>query len=473
MTHARQWCGRRPLWMIVLGLCVGSAAGATPRTFDETVRDAGAVFVGTLQKATSHWGDPSRSWLETELEFVVDDAIVADAHVQTSKKITLTCWGGQIGNRRQASTGQPEWKTGTRYLLMLDSDYAKAGCRQPLVGRNQGFFVIGKQDGEETVLDYAGRPVVHLGEDRLARTSEIGARKMLPEAVSLDELSRSMRRELPRIQSMPKAQPATYAPARARRTLARRLSKGGTTPQSVGGRTVAPAARSTLQTARPKVVRSSVESFCNTAKAVAGRAHDAARPKWVTERSARLPLVFNQLPADIEFASYDTDCMSMWNFFFPNTFKVYQTPLDTVDLNNGVSDIWGLISNDELRDATGEDFDDMTYLVFWWTDVNTGEIIEADILFNADYEWSLEDEAVYEGSDDRVSFRHAMMQALGWALGLELSNDLALMNEPIDFSWEGIAMPQADDVLGVASLYPRADTARSDLLLTLATAPQL
>ena len=453
-----------------LALLSSATTALAQRTFDETVRNARAVIVGTLTKATPRWGNASRTWLETEYEFAVDDAIVADDRVRTGKTITITRWGGELGGRRQLIAGDPRLVKGNRYVVLLNEKYSDPECRQPLVGRSDGLLAVVKSNGAEMVVDHRGEPVV-LVENRLVRFSDLAGRKLIPEPVTAALFAKSLKADLARIQALPKAQRATTARSGEARSRHRPLTKLS------GQRDVANLPKmlpkgSVVKGVHEPTPRSTRSVHLAQAKAAT---HRAARHEIAANFSgevAKLPLAFNQLPADFDMAGVDVNCMVLWNHYFPGTFKIYSEPLDDVGANNGVSDIWGFVTDDELQDILGIGFNGSPYWTTWWVNADSGQIEEADIFFNAQYDWTLDDAGVYNGADNRISFRRMMMQALGWSVGLSLSGNLAVMSTSEPAWFEGINQPQGDDIWGLDQLYPRSAGENPDLLITLASSPQ-
>src|SRR6476646_7908932 len=66
------------LWVLGMVLCVPfvlSAAQVVPLSFDETVRQADAIVVGTVIDKQSRWGDASHRWIVTDYRFAVEETM--------------------------------------------------------------------------------------------------------------------------------------------------------------------------------------------------------------------------------------------------------------------------------------------------------------------------------------------------------------------------------------------------------------
>jgi hypothetical protein len=102
--RARMACGAVALLtFLTCAACqYANATSVIPLTMEDRVREAGTIFVGRVIAHQSHWGRGSGSWMETDYVVQVEDAILPDDAVMTGHTVTVTFWGGTIGNERQS-----------------------------------------------------------------------------------------------------------------------------------------------------------------------------------------------------------------------------------------------------------------------------------------------------------------------------------------------------------------------------------
>lgn len=163
----RSLCVRSALALLGLGLAAAVApvqATVVPRADAGSLADQSAlVFIGTV---VDHQAAVTRDGIYpyTFVTFNVEDVLKGEADLQ----ITLRFDGGPVGNEFVEVTGVPRFEIGGRHLLFV------AGAEQafcPLTGWFQGKldFVKHPEDGRDVLVDYQGRPVTGVSNDRFVR----------------------------------------------------------------------------------------------------------------------------------------------------------------------------------------------------------------------------------------------------------------------------------------------------------------
>ncbi len=454
---------------IVVSVLAGAHVTFAERqlSFERTAREAKAIVLGTVDQVSTHWGDPSRTWMETDYAFTVEEVVLDDAHVRRGQKVTLTFWGGQIGNKTQFVVGQPLLAKGNRYLLMLDDRYATPGTRNPLVQLNQGWFAVRKDaSGRELVFDCRNEPVVAIG-PQLFRSKDLVGKKAIPVPVSPEHLLRSLRSDLGRIKSLP-ARPSKRTSEFNRAMYRHRKQAVLRSPiDTTDIRIRRPKAQAVSTAISPiaPVTRQLIQG--GGAIRAASIVTPSKSAKYVTENATALPVVFNCFPKDFApWTPVDQECMSTWNEYFPDMFRVVAEPFDEIGWLNGVNDLLGFFKPGELTEWGGLAVDDDTGSVIFAA-VEDGVTVEVDIAFIAGQDWTLNDEAVYTGELTGVKcFRREMMAALGKAVGLgRQSSFVSLTSNPQEY-WDALSLPFRDDVTGLRQLYSSSHD-RANLIVNL------
>ena len=177
-------------WQFTMG--VASAASFAPKGFDELVREAEQIFIGTAGAAISRYNE--RRLIVSDVRF--DDVQMLKGNA-APRSITLTLLGGKIGDLEMAIHGAPEFQRGVRYLVFSAGN---GSVMFPMVGGPQGIFQIRDDAGGEAsrVHDFNGQPVIVLPARPQAAVSEIGPAQATASgaALSVDEFKAAILRRM-------------------------------------------------------------------------------------------------------------------------------------------------------------------------------------------------------------------------------------------------------------------------------------
>jgi hypothetical protein len=423
------------------------ATEVVPLTIQETVRDASAIAVVTVRKAASRWGDDSHRWMRTDMDLYVEDAILPGADVISGRVVTVSFWGGTIGDETMAVAGLTLPAVGDRLVLMFNTEGEAA--LTPAVGLTQGMFRIvrGAGDGVERVVEWDGSPLRPSVVSLLSAGTDASAIRRT--GAPLSGFVSALQTNLAEMKATPKA------PVReAAQTLPRLPYE---TPDR---RDDAPAdAGPALETTRPR----SAAPFTGGPADPRGASdpHDAvavSRQAYSVVGRAAVPIVINQLPASFApWSPADQQMMSNWNYY-ADIFRVLVTPTGTYGWPNGRFDLDGFPTDADLARVYGSGYGGALAVTFLRYSGNT--IIEADVAFNPGYAWTLNDEAIYNGTTAHP-FRLTMLHELGHVFGAQHNfGGLSVMNyAPSAFRFFGL--PYMDDAEAIRVVY--GGPARADL----------
>lgn len=121
-------------------------------------RKAGVVFAGTVSNIESGW-DRDHKTIVTRVTFSQLDYVKG---ARNGKQLTLNLQGGTVGNEGIVVDGQPEFRVGSRYVLLCSSDLGSArNAYIPIAGLYQGFFPVATDSasGLKVVHDWEMRPL--------------------------------------------------------------------------------------------------------------------------------------------------------------------------------------------------------------------------------------------------------------------------------------------------------------------------
>jgi hypothetical protein len=155
--------------------------------------------------------------------------------------------------------------------------------------------------------------------------------------------------------------------------------------------------------------------------------------KYVVRNAAVAPLVFEPLAPDSPFAGVDQQMMAYWNLYANDLFRVSPEPTPGWAARNGISEIVGFPSSEELERQFGRGWTNGGIAATFMFMNAERRIVEADIAFNPAYEWTLDEVAATSGQQAPHSFRSNMLRDLGWAWGY------LGVSDPFDFSFQDIS----------------------------------
>jgi hypothetical protein len=426
-----------------------------PLSIEDTVRLARAIVVVRLESSRSEWVDGGQRRMRTLYDGTVEDVVLSDGAITAGGKITLEYWGGRLEGRIQEIADVSLPAPG-RYVMMLSSGRTAT----PVVGLTQGMLriVSDRTTNTDVVEEFDGRPLRTSALDLVGRHTS--AQTLSSKVVPLRNLLAALRADLDSIKRTAPVppMPPTRTPMAFPRRTANRSVVGRST--SVNIETGVPI----LAGAAMSPIPAEPAGYVAPTRA----AHSNSGPSIMYARRGRadLPIVINQLPADFTpWAGEDVKVLARWNHY-AEIFHKRVTPSPTYAWGDGVFDVVGWPSTQELQDEYGSSWAPNVIAVTFMDIVPHLPdfrlvIEEADVALNPDFDFTLDDEWIYSGAAGNVqSFRMTMMHEFGHVWGaLHNFNDLSIMNYlPTRFS--GFSLPYMDDAQNVRTAYagwPRTD----------------
>ena len=447
---------------VIIGMPVG-ATQVVPLTFEETVRQAGTIAVGTVTTSgQSRWGDASRRWMLTDYIFTVDDVLYdAEGSVAVGKTIVLTYWGGTINDEthRIADTRLPA--LGEPLIVMLRPDWRERNGATPTVGFNQGLFEI----QEEQIIDADGHPLALFSDGSIVRETEIPVGVAAP-GVTLATFSEWIRANLKSI----KAKPSTVDPPAADPPNDHPLfGKSPASPQSLAPVGAAPPLEDVGAIAVPDASPENVivPATMNAIAASRGGKRGRIASQYSSFGQAYAPIVVNAFPPSFApWSPEDQYQMSKWNYYASNLFRVYTTSSGTFAWPDGIFDLDGWVSSATMASVYGFSWDSNTIAVCISRFDGSGRIVEADIAFNPAFSYTLNDESVYNGSSAQ-GFRQVMLHELGHMHGLNHNFSFLSVMNYFPSVYRMFGLPYMDDAEGIRAEYPGNAVSLTDLAVYL------
>ena len=472
-------CGRRCLrrfllFIGLLGTPAGHAAQVTNLGLNETVRQSDAIVVGTITGKQSRWGDSSQRWMETDYFLAVEDVVYpSEQGVPLQGTITLTYWGGTIGDETQAIGDIRVPHDGERLLLMLHPRWTQRGNIAPTVGFNQGLFIVSQDlHGKPMVRNANGQMLAVGGVGNAAIGSADGQQSSGASDVELAAFTGWLRANVAAIKVAPPAPRISADPNDPR--VMKVYAKIPVARTKVGSRLRVRQAPTPCRRRRGrKRKRQPACLSCRQAPEKRSPAPTASSrrspvtmgfaPLYGSSHQAHLPIVVNGLPHSFTpWYPDDEYQLAKWNYY-GDVFRVYPTPTGTYAWTDGVFDVDGWPSDADMQSVYG---------FGWYCGANcttlgvtplrwdgNGWIIEADNALNPAVSWTLDDEWVFDGSAAK-SYRQTMIHEFGHMHGLDHNfNFLALMNYMQPNYYRHYALPFMDDAAGIRAEYPGAAVA--------------
>jgi hypothetical protein len=360
-----------------------SSAHVVSMSVPELAAASPDIVVATVEGKQSRWNS-QHTLIVTDYTLRVEDRLRGEA----PDRISITVPGGTVGRIGDDLCVSVHLEPGARYLLFL-GEIGRLSLT-PVVGAGQGMFreisggFAARGEGSDPVL-LKGRPV-HFRDLVSAMRAVVASTPLAP---------RSAGKADPRLPAK------IWDPSPGRIT--------GSAPPLAAPETMAIPA---LPADAPPIVE-----IVGGAPASAPR-----RPmsKFVYEELAELPIVVNPLPADSPFSPWDQYAMSFWNRYAGDMFQVPFSPSPFWSYGNGVFDIAGFPDSPTLMRQFGFDWSEFSQGVLAFTSRRTqdGVTIEADVVFNPNKEWTLDDaDGMRAGKP--YPFKDVSLHELGHVWGLE------------------------------------------------------
>jgi len=427
---------------LALGTGLPARAHTLPLDAAQLVALSRHVIVVRVLGANAHWND-QHTLIVTDYRVQVERRLKGDG----ADEITVSMAGGTVGTVTHDTCLTTPLDLGARYVLFLH-DLATPALNH-LVGAYQGFV----REGPGSVN---GRP---------AATGPSPALSLAGGApISFDDFAERLTAFVLRQEADPVVLPARLLP-RAGRVLGLPSKTFVRGPQQAPGPDALPAATPLAVIPQPER-----RVFVNAPAAPDVRRIPQRQGFEYTYR-ADAPEVMNQLlPSNTPWFPYDQYMMSYWNFYAGDLFRVRTTPTGSYGRDDGNNDICGFLDNTQLNATFGRVWKPTEIGVAFRT-LDGGKVIEADIVLNATYPWTLDEAEATDGGTATCGFRSTMLHELGHAWGL---------NHPWEYQdvwWDAVmnystktartAVLWTDDTLGVRTAY--GGVPRNDLALSLWT----
>ena len=142
--------------LIVSALCLSAsahAASVVQMPFDDVVEQSEVAFEGRVVSRESRWNE-ARTSIVTHVTIEVVDTLKGT----TAQRVTLTFLGGEADGMRMDVSGLRVPNPGERGVYFLESTMNQQAS--PIIGWNQGQFLIQQSGSQAQIYTASGRPVV-------------------------------------------------------------------------------------------------------------------------------------------------------------------------------------------------------------------------------------------------------------------------------------------------------------------------
>lgn len=195
---------------------------------------------------------------------------------------------------------------------------------------------------------------------------------------------------------------------------------------------------------------------------------------YVYEEPAHRPIVVNPLLPGTPFSPVDQEQMAYWNVYAGDLFRVSDNPTATWSYGNGVFDIAGFPSEQQMTAQFEVSWSDLGSGVLGVAFVRRrdGAVVEADVALNPGKPWTLDDlEATTRGG--AYSFKEVITHELGhvWGLHHPFETQEAWWDSVMQYKSKiyYYATICADDAMAVRSAFPPGVAIRDGLVSSYVT----
>ncbi|HYO13324.1 MAG TPA: hypothetical protein VE685_09040 [Thermoanaerobaculia bacterium] len=348
-------------------LCGPASAHVMPLIDRQIAAGSPHVVVAVVEGARTRWNE-QRTLLFTDYSLRVEDRLRGDA----PDRITLAIPGGTLDGQTHGTCVSTHLETGARYLLFLQD--LDRPLLVPITGGWQGVFkeVPGRQ-GKSLALRGRRSPV------------------------EFSRLVRSTRELIRQVEADPRPEDTAWMREVEDPSLPAKLYDP--TPRSIPGGIV------------PALDEES-ES---------GLMAKEERPRFFVGTPAAAPLVFDPLPSDSPFSPADQEMLAYWNLYLKKPlFLVSSNPSPDWAYNNGISEIVGFPSSEEMRRQFGIPWFPGSYSAVFTVSGPDGRTVEIDIAMNPGRRWAVGDtqpDALFSREGTVFSFKSVVLQHLGTGWG--------------------------------------------------------
>jgi hypothetical protein len=217
-----------------------------------------------------------------------------------------------------------------------------------------------------------------------------------------------------------------------------------------------------------------VEDSSLPAKTWAPPSMSSIRAPYVYDQPAHRPIVVNPLLPGTPFSPADQEQMAYWNVYAGDLFRVSANPTATWSYGNGVFDLAGFPSEQQMTAQFDVSWGDLGSGVLGVAFVrrSNGAVVEADVALNPAKAWTLDDvEATTRGG--AYSFKEVITHELGhvWGLDHPFETQEAWWDSVMQYKVKifYLGMICADDAMAVRNAFPPGVSIRDGLVSSYVT----
>jgi len=202
------------------------------------------------------------------------------------------------------------------------------------------------------------------------------------------------------------------------------------------------------------------------------------QPDWHYDHRINPPAIINGFPHDWVWHPFEENQLAYWNQYAGEIFRVYTTPTGNWAWGNGVFDLAGFPSNDDMVAQFGEGWGAGALGITYSRWDSNNVTIEADTALNPAQCWTLDDRW---GTDDTAacwSFRRTMLHEVGHTWGLRhpwetqaVSWDTVLNYTPHEYRFPTLFLDDTSAARDAFGGLPIHDAAISLYTTSLDTSP--
>lgn len=397
------------VFTIILNLFLyPSFAVAAVRYMDRTelIQRSNLIFDGKVLQKKTRWNEHTK-FAVTDYIFSVDKVLYGN----TDKTINLTLEGGQIGDIKYNVSDEPEFNEGEKVLLMLNKPNHQKNYS--ITGSIQGQF-------SSKIISKHKKPMAF-------NASEQAIKDASGKHLSYEGFIKKIKQEIPKAKSKPLPE-KRKVPQHLKRYLLKDLPF----------KTYSSKAKSLNNTQSNNEVSERISNTNESDLTLIGGT--TATGDGLVNHHADLPILFDLLTTAEDLSSYDRAAMGNWNSYV-DAFRIYPQQKATWAFGNGRNEIAGFISDDEFKKISkilNDDGKEQTWTEYrggsvlgkaiWSTNISTGKLIEADIIFNPHHNWTDDPIAAFNSLQ---SIQATMLHELGHVLGLNHNTTALSIMHPI------------------------------------------
>jgi hypothetical protein len=196
---------------------------------------------------------------------------------------------------------------------------------------------------------------------------------------------------------------------------------------------------------------------------------------FVYEQPAHPPIEVNPLPAGSPFSPVDQERMAYWNLYAGDLFRVSPNPTATWSYGNGVFDIAGFPSDQQMTAQFEVSWGDLGDGVLGVAFVRRrdGAVSEADVALNPGKRWTLDDLEATASRDAAFSFKEVITHEIGhmWGLDHPFETQEAWWDSVMQYKFRiyYFGTIYADDAMAVRKAFPPGVKLRDGLVSSYVT----